>query len=208
MLWTDGFIPFSFGEGGSGVLANCSLCGTEPTLSFSARPVCSSFSLKPVPFCKLCWSRQHQQVCHFSSLLLFDSRSVLITLFSTPSFLLLHTFWQELSFLSLVLLGYHGSPDICFFWGTTQVRSWPDGERYSGPLQSLVVSLLLSLVSTHHFSRTGGVLCHRDSLIHRFPRFPPRILAFSSRLLFAFSSSLQPSQPKLLSFYLSRIGKI
>ena len=28
VLWTDGFVPFPFGMGGSGVLANCSLCGT------------------------------------------------------------------------------------------------------------------------------------------------------------------------------------
>ena len=27
VLWTDGSVPFPFGKGGSGVLANCSLCG-------------------------------------------------------------------------------------------------------------------------------------------------------------------------------------
>ena len=43
VLWTDGFVPFSFGKGGSGVLANCFLCGTEATLSFSAGSVCSKF---------------------------------------------------------------------------------------------------------------------------------------------------------------------
>ena len=48
------------------------------------------FSLKPAPFCTLSWSQQHQQVCHFSSLLLSDSRSVLATLSSPPSFLLSH----------------------------------------------------------------------------------------------------------------------
>ena len=40
VLWTDGSVPFPLGKGGSGVLANCSLCGTEATLSFSAGPVC------------------------------------------------------------------------------------------------------------------------------------------------------------------------
>ena len=44
VLWADGSVPFPFGKGGSGVLANCSLCGTEATLSFSAGPACSSFS--------------------------------------------------------------------------------------------------------------------------------------------------------------------
>ena len=66
VLWTDGSVPFD--KGGSGVLANCSLCGTEATLSFLAGPVCSSFSAEACAILHaLCWSRQHQQVCHFSS---------------------------------------------------------------------------------------------------------------------------------------------
>ena len=76
VLWTDGSVPF--GKGGSGVLANCFLCGTEATLSFSAGPVCSRFSAEACAILHaLCWSRHHQQVCHFLSLLLSDSRSVL-----------------------------------------------------------------------------------------------------------------------------------
>ena len=68
ILWTDGSAPFPFGKGGSGVLANCSLCGTEATLSFSAGPVCSSFSAEACAILQaFCRSRQHQQVCHFSS---------------------------------------------------------------------------------------------------------------------------------------------
>ena len=45
-IWCSGTtVLFLFkGKGGSGVLGNCSLCGTEATLSFSAGPVCSSFS--------------------------------------------------------------------------------------------------------------------------------------------------------------------
>ena len=68
ILWTDGSVPFPFGKGDSGVLVNCSLCGTEATLSFSADPVCSSFSAEACAILHArCWSRQHQQVCHFSS---------------------------------------------------------------------------------------------------------------------------------------------
>ena len=105
VLWTDSSVPFPFGKGGSGILANCSLCGTEATLSFSAGPVCSSFSAEACAILHgLCWSRQHQQVNHFSSrLLLYDSRSVLAALSSPPSFLLSQTLWQiwqELSSLS------------------------------------------------------------------------------------------------------------
>ena len=105
VLWTDGSVPFPFGKGGSGVLATCSLCGTKAALSFSAGPVCSSFSAEACAILHaLCWSRQHHKVCHFSSLLLLsDSRSVLATLSSPPSFLLSQTLWQiwqELSTLS------------------------------------------------------------------------------------------------------------
>ena len=105
MLRTDDSVPFLFGKGGSGILANCLLCGTEATLSFSAGPVCLSFSAEACAILQaLCWSQQHQHVRHFSSVLLLpDSCSVLITLSSPPSFVLPQTLWQiwqELSFLS------------------------------------------------------------------------------------------------------------
>ena len=75
-----------------------------------------------------------------------------------------------------VLLDYNGSLDTSFYRKTTRLMSWPDGERCLHPPQSLVVSLLLSLVSTLVLSRTGDVLSHRNSLTHRFIRFPPRNL--------------------------------
>ena len=94
VLWTDCSVPFPFGKGGSGVLTNCSLCGTEATLSFSGGPVCLSFSAEACAILHaLCWSWQHQQVCH-SLLLLFDSCSVLAALSSPPSFLFSQTLWQ------------------------------------------------------------------------------------------------------------------
>ena len=74
------------------------LCGTEATFSFSAGPVCSSFSAEAYATLQaFCWFRQHQQVCHFSSLLLLsDSCSVLTTLSYSPSFLLPQSLWQDL----------------------------------------------------------------------------------------------------------------
>ena len=49
----------------------------------TADPICSSFSAEACAILHtLCWYRQHQQVCHFSShLLLSDSRSVLSSIF-------------------------------------------------------------------------------------------------------------------------------
>ena len=95
VLWTEGSVPFGK-DGSTDVLANCSLYGTEVALSFSVGPVCSSFSAEAWAILHaLCWSRQHQQVCRFSSLLvLSDSRSVLATLSSPSSFLLPQFLWQ------------------------------------------------------------------------------------------------------------------
>ena len=120
VFWTDGSVPF--GKGGSGVLANCSLCDTETTVSSSTGPVCSSFSAEACAILHaLCWSRQHQQVCHFSSLLLLsDSRSVLATLSSPPSFLLSQTLWQiwqELSSLSSCSIRLQWVPGHSFLPG-------------------------------------------------------------------------------------------
>ena len=73
-------------------------------LSFLEGAICSSFFAEACAILQaFCWSRKHQQVCHFSFLfLLSDSRSVLASLLSPPSFLLpqsLWKIWQELSFL-------------------------------------------------------------------------------------------------------------
>ena len=94
--------------------------------------------------------------------------------------------------------------------------SWPDGEGYSCPLQSLVVSLLLSLVSTLVFSRTGCVLSHRSSLTHRLPRFSQRnlcsyvTLALSSLVYAATNTaffyapiSLALAEPRFISLALA-----
>ena len=122
VLWTDGSVLFPFGKSGSGVLANCSFCGTEATLSFSAGPVCPSFSAEACAILHaLCWSRQHHKVCHFCSLLLLsDSRSVLATLFSPPPFLLSQTLWQiwqELSFFSSCSIRLQWVPGHSFLPG-------------------------------------------------------------------------------------------
>ena len=179
VFWTDGSIPFPFSKGGFGVLANCFLCGTEATLSFSADPVCSSVSAEACAILHaLCWSRQHQQVCHFSFYLTLVLSSAPCPLLYLSSYFKLCDRSRRSCLLSpSVLSVYNGSPDTRFSLRTTGLMSWPDRERYLRPPQSLVVSLL-SLVSILLFSRTGSALSHLDSLTHRFPRFPPRNLCF------------------------------
>ena len=199
VLWTDGFVPFPFGKGGSGVLANCSLCGTEATLSFSAGPVRSSFSLKPAPFCTLFAGLGN--TIKSAIFLLFSSCLTLVLssppcpLFRLSSYLKLGGRSGRNCFLfPPVLLGYNGSPDTRFSRETTRLMSLLDEERYLRPPLSPVVSLLLSLVSTLVLSRTGGVLSLRSILTHRFPQFPLRnlcslvMLAVSS-LVFAASDT-------------------
>ena len=89
VIWTDGSVPFPFGQGYSGVLANCFLWGTEATFSFLAGPVCSSFFAETCAILQaLCWSRKYKQVWHFSYLLLLsDSRCIFATLSSSTFFL-------------------------------------------------------------------------------------------------------------------------
>ena len=125
----------------------------------------------------LCWSRQHQQVCHFSSLLLLsDSRSVLSSIFPLISNSVADLAGC-LSSLSSCSIRLQWVPRHWFFPGNDMADDLPYGERYLRPPQSLVVSLLLSLVFTLVFSRTGGVLSHLNSSTYRFPRFPPRNLS-------------------------------
>ena len=112
VLWTDGSFPF--GKGGSGVLANCSLCGTEATLSFSAGPV---FPLKPAPFCTLFAGLGNTKKSAIS--LLFFSCLTLV-LSSPPSFLISQTLWQiwqELSFFSSCSIRLQWVPGHSFLPG-------------------------------------------------------------------------------------------
>ena len=153
VLWTDGSVPFPFGKGGSGVFANCSLCGTETTLSFSAGPVCSRFSAEACAILHaVCWSQQHQQVCHFSFLLLLsDSRSVLATLSSPPPFLLSQTLWQiwqELSSLSFCSIRLQWVPRHSFLPGNDAADKFARRGALLAP--SAIPCSLFSLVCRIH----------------------------------------------------------
>ena len=211
VLWTDSSVVVPFGKGGSGVLANCSLCGTEATLSFSAGPVCSSLSAEACTFLHaLCWSRQHQQVCHFSSLLLSDSRSVLTTLFSSPSFLLSQTLcqiWQELSSLSCCSIRLQWVLGHSFFSGNDtadELARWgallaPSANPCSlSSLISRIRSCLISdwrcTVSSKFFDMQVSSISTEELVLPRHDR--------------CVLSRLRCNGHNLLSSYLSRIGRI
>ena len=139
------------------------------------------FPLKRAPFCTL--FSGFGSINKSTTSLCFSYYLTLV-LFSPSSPLLHLSFYLKLCgrsgrnclFSPPVLSSYNAYLDTRFYRATTRLMSWPDGERYLFPHQSPVVFLILSLVSTLVFSRTGGVLSHLNTLTHRFPRFPPRNL--------------------------------
>ena len=141
MLLTDRSVPFPFGKGGSGILANCSLCGTEATFSFSAGQHVQVFPLKHAPFCKLFAGLCSTNKSATSLLLLLRPHQ-------SPPCPLLHLFvYLNLSdrnfCLSPVLSGYNGSSDTRFF------REMDELARQGVLLVPSVISCSLSsLVST------------------------------------------------------------
>ena len=156
MLLIGGSVPFPFGTGGSVILANCSLCGTEATIFFSEGPVCSSFSAEACAILQALYlSRQHQQVCHFY---IFSSN--LTVVLSSPPCPLLHlSFYLKLSgrnFLLLffaVLSSYNGSPDTRSSRETPRLMSWPNGSATYALCNSF--QLLSSYLSYPLFSFLG-----------------------------------------------------
>ena len=163
----------------------------RPLFPFQQARFAPVFPLKPAPLCTLFAGLGNTIK---SAIFLLFSSCLTLVLSSLPCPLLHLSSYLKLCGRSVrncpfsppVLSGYNGSPDTRFSRGTTQLMSWPDGERCLCLAQSLVVSLPLPLVSTLVFSRTGGVLSLQSILTHRFPQFPLRNLC-SLAMLAVFS---------------------
>ena len=119
VIWTDGSDPVPLGKDDSGVLANCSLCGTKATLyPFRQAQYVQVFPLKPAPFCQLSAGLGSTNKSDISLPLLSDSRFVLAILSSLPSFLLHQSLWQiwkKLPFLSFCTIRLQWVPGHSFF---------------------------------------------------------------------------------------------
>ena len=170
------------------------------------------FPLKPAPFCTL-FAGLGTTNKPATSLLFFF---YLILVLSSPLCPLLHLFFylklcgrsgRNCLLSPPVLSDYKGSSNTRFSRRMTGLMSWPDRERYLRPLQSLVVYLLLSLVSTLLFTDWRRTVSSNffDTQVPSIstkklvlPRHPHCIL---SRLR-CYGHNL------LLSSYHSRIGRI
>ena len=189
------------------------LCGTEATLSFSAGPVCSSFSAEACAILHaLGWSRQHQQVCHFSSLLLLsDSRSVLATLSSPPSFLLSQTLWQiwqELSSLSSCSIRLQWVPGHSFLPGNdTDDKLARRGALLAPSAIPCSLSPLISRIHSRLFSDWRRTVSSKyfDTQV---PSISTEELVLPRHARCVLSRLRCNGHSLLLGSYLSRIGRI
>ena len=86
--------------------------------------------------------------------------------------------------------------------------SWPDGERYSCPLQSLVVSLLLSLISTVVFFSDWRRTVSSKFLDTQAPSISTEELVLPRNARCVLSRLRCNGHSLLLSSYHSRIGRI
>ena len=137
------------------LLAKAALVFLPTALSVAPRPLfpfrqaqyVQVFPLKPAPFCTLFAGLGSTNK---SAIFLLFSSYLTLVLSSSPCPLLHLSSYLKLCGRSSrncllsppVLLDYNGSPDTRFSRETTRLISWPDGERYLHPPQSLVVSLL------------------------------------------------------------------
>ena len=194
MIWYSGqtaLFLFLLARAAPAFLPTAVSVALRPLFPFRQAQYVQVFPLKPAPFCTLFVGLGSTNK---SAISLLFSYYLTLVLSSLPCPLLHLSSYPKLCGRSgrncllspPVLSGYNGSPYTRFSRGTTRLTSLPDGERYLRSPQSLVVSLLLSLVFTLVFSRTGGVLSLPNILTHRFPRFSPRNLC--SLVMLAVSS--------------------
>ena len=168
VICIDGCVPFLFGKGGSGVLANCSLWGTEAWFSFLAGLLyVLVFSAKACSILQtLRWSRQPQQIRHFSS---FSPLALCLSFYLKIS--------GKNCLPSPSLLFVTMGPGYSFF---TDKDATDKLTRQGALLLPSAILCSLSLLSyLIFFSRTGGVPSHLNSFDTQVPSVSTNGLALS-----------------------------
>ena len=194
------------------LLARAALAYLQTALSVALKPLfpfqqaqyAQVFLLKSAQ--ALCWSRQDQQICHFFTLFFLSDSLCLRHPVLSFCLSLSGRSGRNCLFSPPVRSGYNGFPDTRFSLGTTRLINLPDGERYSCPLQSLVVSLFISLIYCL-FSDWRRTVSSKffDTQV---PSISIEELVLPRHVCCVFSRLRCNGHSLLLSSYLSRIGRM
>ena len=212
MIWCFGQTALFLFLLAKATLAYLPIALSVAILSFWAGPVCSNFSAEACAILHaLCWSWQHQQVCHFCPLLLLsDSRSVLATMSSLLSFLLSQTLlpiWQEPSSFSSCSIRLQWVPGLSFLLENDAADELARRGALLAP--SAIPCSLSPLISRIHSCLFSD---WRRTVSSKF--FDTQVPSISTEelvilvMLTVFSRLRCNGHSLLLSSYLFRIGRI
>ena len=211
MIWYSGqtaLFLFVLARAAPAFLPTALSVALRPLFPFRQAQFVPVFPLKPAPFCTLFAGLGSTNK---SAISLLFSYYLILVLSSPPCPLLHLSCYLKLCGRSgrdcllspPVLSDYNGSPDIRFSRGTTRLISWPDGERYLRPPQSLVISHIHSClisdwrrtVSSKYFDTQVPSISTKQLVLPRHARCVLSRLRCNGHSL-------------LLGSYLSRIGRI
>ena len=152
VLWTKVLFLFVLARAAPAFLPTALSVALRPLFPFQQDQDVNVFPLKPAPFCTLFAGLGSTNKSAIFFLFSYYLTFVLSSPHLSSDLKLCGRSGRNCLLSPPVLLDYNGSPGTRFSRVTTRLMSWPDGVRYLRPLQSQVVSLLLSRIHSCLFS--------------------------------------------------------